>query len=213
MKSERLLLILEKLKNSVKFNKHSLGILQKLSYFRKLNLITNEEYLYMLTFLRDIKPTPNNRYKDFFAYGMEFWGNSVLSSNWFKYLLDEREINHLRKDYLKRVIYDVKQSSITTGRKIIILNKLKNCLLNHDSGGMCGALNSLNISNKITYIESEIIKSFLFFNKPTRLNEYKEFTQNKHWVNTKFWWSPIDEEIETRKVRIDYLNKLIANIK
>ena len=92
----------------------------------------------------------------------------------------------------------------------------------HNSGyfhsGICSAIKSVVFNNLITHTESMFIKIFISKNIPTIENEYKEFADNKYWqyetrFMMRFWWTTIEEAPETEKIRIDYLNALINNIK
>ncbi len=83
--------------------------------------------------------------------------------------------------------------------------------------GICKAINEVfDVTNSFNIREYKFVKKYLFDNKPTPDNEYKEFTNNEYWDKNKlvlFWWKPIDDFPKTKQIRIDYLTKLIDNIK
>ncbi len=79
--------------------------------------------------------------------------------------------------------------------------------------GICIIIRTLWVESICTYEEKVFIINYLFVNRPTKENEYKEFTENKHWTDNSFWWRPIHDIFSTKQIRIDYLTKLIANIK
>ncbi len=85
--------------------------------------------------------------------------------------------------------------------------------LTFDSG-ICKVLEILFKEHKLTYSECVYLKRFIYLNKPTNLNVFSEFTENEYWSNNDcYWWSTMFKAPETRKIRIDYLTKLIDNIK
>lgn len=210
MKTERLLYILGKLNEGIKFNKNSLGVIENLNYIRKSELISDEEHSLMVAFFEKFKPTPDNRYKEFYVNPISFLNCSVLHGK----LLFRATLNDLRLKYIQKVIYDVKQNSITTGRKISILKKVKNLIsAGHIEGGICCAIDKLYHTNKITYLEHKIITAFINHNKPTADNEYKEFIISPFWIGTGYWWNKIERTPQTKRIRLNYLKKLISNIK
>ncbi len=79
--------------------------------------------------------------------------------------------------------------------------------------GICGIISELSYEKTITANEKEIIKRYLYRNKPTIKNKYKEFIQNEYWINDAYWWKPIWLRPEKKQIRINYLTKLIDNIK
>ncbi len=79
--------------------------------------------------------------------------------------------------------------------------------------GICKSINKLQIQNKMSYIEEAHLKGYLKQNKPTKDNQYAEFTKNKYWLNDSYWWYVIEDVPQTKQIRIDFLTKLIANIK
>ena len=87
--------------------------------------------------------------------------------------------------------------------------------LNTKKFGICHVLVVLCSEKKISTKESREIEHILSENKPNPYNEYKEFTQNPYWGITKngYWWSPIIDASATRQIRIDYIAKLIENLK
>ncbi len=85
--------------------------------------------------------------------------------------------------------------------------------------GICEILGVMYGKEIITYTEKGILLKYLEANKPTKRNAYKEFTQNEYWLNNDspmtscFWWTRISETPKAKQIRIDYLTKLIDNIK
>ena len=100
---------------------------------------------------------------------------------------------------------------LTNIRTKLELNEYRSCLL-----GLCQILHNLK---DLTESERREMKCFLIANKPTTKNEFKEFTNNKYWVNSKksikdeFWWLPMYRFHETRQVRIAYIEALIKSVK
>ncbi len=80
--------------------------------------------------------------------------------------------------------------------------------------GICKAI-SLVYCQEIDFhfTERNELESFLFQNKPTGYNEYKEFFESDYWTGEGYWWITMVKEPETRQIRIDYLRALISNIK
>ena len=85
---------------------------------------------------------------------------------------------------------------------------------------ICDSLLTLWIRHQITKFEHDCIKELLVINKPTHLNEYKEFTENPYWrghkinsINDGFWWKMTTLYPETKQIRMDYLTALINNLK
>ena len=79
--------------------------------------------------------------------------------------------------------------------------------------GICHLIHFIWIDGICTYDEKVFLMNYLFNNRPTKENEYKEFTENNYWTDTSFWWRPIFDIYSTKKIRIAYLTKLIDNIK
>ncbi len=214
METLRLIYILIQIKDALILTKHKFGIFDLLKYIRKQNLITDQEHFDMIKFFELNKPTTKNRYKEFHNYKLAFFGNDIFSSNWFRFVIDKKEIRRLKMGYLNNIIYNTQQESITTGRKITILKKLKNIIQSGDvSCGICSGLEVLYQRNKISLSEHQAVSSFIKANKPTVNNLYKEFMENRFWIDSTYWWSQIYKEPETVKIRANYLSKLISNIK
>ncbi len=109
-----------------------------------------------------------------------------------------------------------------TERKIEILEQVKYIIKNDRLRvicGMCGVLESLYDRKRILKREWLGIEKILSDNRPTPDNQYAEFTQNEYWkknylsLKSSFWWQTIHNEPKTRKIRVDYLTKLIENLK
>lgn len=81
--------------------------------------------------------------------------------------------------------------------------------------GICDVLTYLYEVDKLTFWEWSFLKNFLKNKKPkdNPRTKYREFTKNKYWLGTLYWWNPMYEAPETRQIRIDYLTKVINNIK
>ncbi len=103
-----------------------------------------------------------------------------------------------------------------TNRLIEILELTKENLITKQSYreyGICGEFSELLKNKLITSDEKDDVIHFLYLNKPTYKNDYKEFRESEYWFGVLYWWKPIYKEPATRQIRIDYLTKLIANIK
>lgn len=103
-----------------------------------------------------------------------------------------------------------------TDRLIEVFELLKKTLINgetYNQSGICGEINELYVKNLITPNEKEFIRMYLFNNKPRLHNIYSEFRDNKYWIDDSFWWRRMCFNYPTKQIRIDYLTKLIANIK
>ena len=88
--------------------------------------------------------------------------------------------------------------------------------------GICSILTHLIDNNIIDEKERNQLKELLNTNKPSKHNEFKDFYGNEYWVGMThpkysifagYWWQPMYDALETRQIRIDYLTKLITNIK
>ena len=101
------------------------------------------------------------------------------------------------KEILTKTLANFKTSSIT--------NQL----------GICQTLFGLYYTHQyLTYNEYREVSAYLHENKPTKDNQYSEFTENEYWRPiSNFWWSTVKDKPNTKEIRIDYLTKLIANIK
>ncbi len=103
-----------------------------------------------------------------------------------------------------------------TNRLIKLLELLKKDLINgnpYDQTGMCSAIVFMYKKNLLSYAESEELEIYIHKNKPTSVNQYAEFTNSQYWVDFFYWWKPIDEEPNAKQIRLDYLTKLISNVK
>ncbi len=87
----------------------------------------------------------------------------------------------------------------------------------HNINGICLAIHLLKNSEKMTFTEYLKTNRFITDNKPSYDNKYAEFMNTPHWAKkgsiSAYWWRPTSEEPETKQIRIDYLNKLIDNLK
>ncbi len=84
--------------------------------------------------------------------------------------------------------------------------------------GICRVIAFLVSNNEISINDKELLTKYLNKNKPTLENEYSIFVNNPYWTNGVYWWKPIFSDIydwsfHTKEIRIEYLTKLIANIK
>lgn len=108
-------------------------------------------------------------------------------------------------------------------RQIEILNLVKTLLGYTDfCHGICGVVNSLLFNKGISIDEHSETINLLNENKPTPDNQYKVFTENDFWVDITipshtifegYWWLPIYRNESMRQIRIDYITKLIDNLK
>ena len=101
-------------------------------------------------------------------------------------------------------------------RKIELLELVKENLRTkpyYMQSGICRAIQLLYYENVCTRTERDSLHIHINVHKPTPTNQYKEFTETKYWTNQSFWWTRIDNASETKQIRIDYLTKVIANIK
>ncbi len=101
-------------------------------------------------------------------------------------------------------------------RLIEILELTKEKLINKKrfQYGICAELGELLYDDKIiSNDEKNYVKDFLYSNKPTFENDYKEFRESNYWLGSVYWWNSITFRPQTRQIRIDYLTKLIANVK
>ncbi len=96
-------------------------------------------------------------------------------------------------------------------------NLVKESLINgnvKDQYGICKAINEVYYKNSdVTFVNTLTVEKYLFDNKPTPDNQYAEFTKNEYWLGGVYWWKCIDDFPQTKQIRIDYLTKLISNIK
>lgn len=101
-------------------------------------------------------------------------------------------------------------------RLIELLEQIKDTLIKGESYtlfGICAEVQQLFDENKIDEFEMKKLNKFIFKNKPTLDNEYAEFMNNQFWKNTGYWWNSIAYQPKTKQIRVDYLTKLIGNIK
>ncbi len=104
-----------------------------------------------------------------------------------------------------------------TERLIEILNLVRHELIFDENGyhdlGICGVFTYLKLYCFISVVESNKTIRYIYDNKPNKDNEYSEFMDNEYWCDKLCWWSRMCVVPETRQIRVDYLSKLIANIK
>lgn len=104
-----------------------------------------------------------------------------------------------------------------TERLIELLNLLKTEFTNRvssDQTGLCKEISLLYRNGKITLREKQILKIYLENNKPTPDNQYSDFTYQRYWIDSSYWWYAITVGVPIlKKVRIEYLERLIANVK
>ncbi len=106
-------------------------------------------------------------------------------------------------------------------RIIIILEKTIRVLETSpiELRSICDTFHYLLSTNAISFEEYRKINVFINDNKPSFTNEFKEFTKNRYWncnplvLQISYWWKTIYEAPETQQIRIDYLRKLINNLK
>ncbi len=101
-------------------------------------------------------------------------------------------------------------------RLVEIFEMIKENLINGETyvqNGICGNIAELFGNNKMTFTERDYIRNYLFSNKPKLNNIYSDFFKNEYWIDDAYWWEKISLNHKTKQIRIDYLTKLIANIK
>ena len=108
-------------------------------------------------------------------------------------------------------------------RQIEIFKEVKTLLEDYSfKNGICEVMQFLQHNDVITIKELLKIRSIMESHKPTIINDYKEFTDSDLWIgdiNNRyhplfgFWWKQISVNAETRKIRIDFIAKLITNLK
>ncbi len=79
--------------------------------------------------------------------------------------------------------------------------------------GICNIIYKLVDNDIICCISAMELSRVIKANRPSKQNQYKQFTDNKYWIDRGFWWTEILIAPETKKIRIAFLNKLIDNIK
>ncbi len=107
-------------------------------------------------------------------------------------------------------------NNIEKDRLILLFELIKDNLINNDfktQSGICAEITKLFVIDKITIKEKDFLMDYLYLNKPKRGKQYEKFTYGLYWTNGDFWWYPIDEMPRTKRIRINYLIKLIENIK
>ena len=110
---------------------------------------------------------------------------------------------------------------ISIDRKIEILELVKDNLADNEHiDSICHSLTVLVINNLVTVEEQTEILVLLQKNKPDTDNQYKEFAVKPLWKGDihnfptfGYWWVKTGLEPLTRKIRTDYLKKLISNLK
>ena len=91
----------------------------------------------------------------------------------------------------------------------LVIEQLKS---NFSVTGICSCVNRLVINKVITARERLIIEGHLNANKPSS-KIHTEFTESKHWLGNIYYWYIIGAEPETRQIRIDFLTKLLNELK
>ena len=79
--------------------------------------------------------------------------------------------------------------------------------------GICKEIKNLFANNVINIQEKDYLSNYLLANRPTENNDYKEFMIYPYWENTEYWWIRICVRPHSKQIRIDFLTKLISNIK
>lgn len=107
-----------------------------------------------------------------------------------------------------------------TKRQIEILNNIITELYKAQYiYGLCGILSIMLFNKEISEEEFFFTQKLLEENKPTPYNQFSEFCINKYWVVNYdsvyhgYWWLPMYHNKDTRKVRIEFMTKLIETIK
>ena len=78
--------------------------------------------------------------------------------------------------------------------------------------GICDILYHLSMIDEIDDFEYTFMLRLIKNNKPKPNNQFSEFIENKFWIDCNYWWETMYMS-ETRQIRKDYLNKLIASLK
>ncbi len=113
----------------------------------------------------------------------------------------------------------IDEYSIEKERLVEILLLIKNFIflqyIDYDYTGICKIVTTFNDSDILSYSEYAFVKKFLAKNRPTKDNKFSEFTKNKYWIDVQngYWWSKMYDEAETIQIRLNYLDKLIENLK
>ena len=103
---------------------------------------------------------------------------------------------------------------MTIDRQIEVL-ELVNSYIKPDDffrRGICDILYHLSAIDEIDDFEYAFMLRLIKNNKPTPDNQFSEFINSKFWINSNYWWDTM-YMTETRIIRKDYLNKLIATLK
>ena len=84
-----------------------------------------------------------------------------------------------------------------------------------NDAGICKIARHVLQINRYSAKDIAYFDKFLLANKPSthKRNKYREFTQNPYWNDNLFWWKVLLYFPETRKIRMDYLDKVIENLK
>ncbi len=99
--------------------------------------------------------------------------------------------------------------------------KVKNYIANKTfyGKGICKTIRELYNDDLIDDFEYDYLISYLQKNYPTKDNDYKEFMDSPYWNSHSsadgiyFWWQVNRYDNQTNQIRINYLTKLIDNIK
>ena len=99
----------------------------------------------------------------------------------------------------------------------LVKETLRTDIVGYDTG-ICQVIHGIHLQDKCNKTEYLEILHTLRINKPTSRNQFKKFYKNVNWVTgvyatRGYWWEEINQEPETRQIRIDYLTALIENLK
>ncbi len=104
-----------------------------------------------------------------------------------------------------------------TKRLIEILKLVRNELIFDTTTfhelGICNVFSYLKQNNFVSFSEANYVIDYIYKNKPNNQNDYAEFMNNQYWCDKMYWWNRMYINPETRQIRIDYLAKLIDNVK
>ena len=100
-------------------------------------------------------------------------------------------------------------------RKIEILTMVHDLISLDENfrSGICSIVCYLNVRQKISSFEYNLILDFIMRNKPKPDNEYSEFFHNKLWIDCGYWWKDMHDNPQAKIIRKEYLTKLISNLK
>ncbi len=103
---------------------------------------------------------------------------------------------------------------MTNQRKIQLLELVKQYLTDYAYYGICETFAILESRNPVNCTSEELnsLQHFIYDNKPSKDNQYAYFMDYETWLGKRFWWERITDAPQTRKIRIDFITKLIENI-